>query len=209
MRFEVVPMLGADIIAAARPQSADQPEAIPAVLYDTLSYPTTAPATALKFFQQVAQQDDTLTNPLVAGGSLPAGYSFRVQGINLDILASPSFTGNVVTGTLTDIANFLKRNRATVQFFLNNKGYTPIPATFCHASGGETGFVAASYTAPQGYQFGNNGIFDGGFETDGAIWILDKQPFAVLLTFGADATALSANYNIRMNLRGTLYRPIQ
>lgn len=207
MRFEVIPMLGEQIIAAARPIDPNAPEAIPAVLYDTLQYSTAAPATPLKFFQQVAQQDETLTN--VQGGTLPSGYNFKIQALNLDLLMEPSFTGNVVAGTLTDIARFLKTNRATVQFFINQKGYNPVPATFVHASGGETGFVAASYTAPQGYQFGNNGIFDGGFETDGAIWIMDKQPFSVVLTFANGATALSQNVNVRMSLRGTLYRPVQ
>lgn len=207
MRFEVIPMLGQEIINAARPQNADQPEAIPVVLYDTLQYPTTAPGTALTFFQQVAQQDETITN--VQGGTLPAGYNFKIQAFNLDLLMEPSFTGNVVAGSLTDIARFLKTNRATVQFFLNNKSYYQMPATFVHASGGETGFVAASYTAPQGYQFGNNGIFDGGFETDGALWILDKQPFKVVLSFGAGAVALSQNVNVKISMRGTLYRPVQ
>lgn len=207
MRFEVAPLTYEEIIGQGRPQLPNQPEAFQAVLFDTLQYPTANPAVALTFFQQNAQQDPTITN--VANGNIPSGYNFRMQALNLDILAEPSFTGNAVTGTLTDIARFLKTNRATLQFKINDKEYGQIPATFAHASGGETGFVAASYTAPQGYQFGNNGIFDGGFDTDGAQWILDKQPFSVKLSFQPAAVALSQNVYVRVSMRGTLYRPVQ
>lgn len=208
MRFEVLPLDYSQIDAAGRPQLPNQPECLPAVLYDTLNLPLAGPAGGfLKFFQQQIP-DLSLTN--VQGGQLPSGYRFRIQSFLCDFLREPTGSAVMTTaGVLTDIARILKTNRAFFTFKINQKDYYPIPLTFAHASGGETGFLAASFTAPFSIQYGNNGVFDDGFQTDGALWILDKQPFEVRFDFAPVFTALAVDTLTRFSMRGTLYRPVQ
>lgn len=207
MRFEVLPLTYDEIDQSGRPQRPNQPEAIPAVLYDTLNCLAAGPAGGvLKFFQQNVP-DFTLTN--VQSGQLPSGYRFRIQSYGCDVLREPSVGAGITAGVLTDVARLLKTNRATFTFKINQKDYTPIPLSFAHASGGETGFMAATLTAPANLQYANNGVFSGGFQTDGALWILDKQPFGVNVDFAQPFTALSADALIRFWMRGTLYRPVQ
>lgn len=208
MRFEVLPLTYDQIDQAGRPSEPNQPEAIPGVLYDTLTIPLAGPAgNFLKFYQQ-NNPDITVTN--VQNGQLPSGYRFRVQAFLFTVLREPTFNAlNSGVGLLTDLARVLKTNRAMFTFKINNKDYEPIPLTFAHASGGETGFTAASFTAPANFQQGNNGVFSGGFQTDGALWILDKQPFQVRVDFAAPFTALAVDTPSRFEMRGTWYRPVQ
>lgn len=207
-RFSVLPLTTDGIRKQAIPTDPGQPEAIPHVLFDTQTITAAASGNPLTFFQSSGIADETLTN--VLSGRLPEGYSFRVQAMGLDILREPSANpAQTTVGVLTDIARIVKTNRAVFEFSKSSKGYSKVPATFLHSSGGETGFIAASFTAPNAMQYGNNGVFSGGFDTDGAIWILPNEGFKGVLSFANGATALGADTPVRIWLRGTLYRPVR
>jgi hypothetical protein len=190
--------------AMANPELAGEPEALPWVLYDTQLL-TSGTTTTMTFFQTV-QADKTLSN-MESQGQLPDPQYFRVFGIGCDILAPPTFLANVITGAINDIEVILKTQRGIFTLQQSNKGYGPFPLTFLHGSGGATGAIAASYTAPQNFQQANNGIFDGGFPVAGSYVIPPKVGFSVRLDFAA-APTLSGNIQIRVWLFGVLYRRV-
>ncbi len=192
------------IVAQTTPD-ASQPEAIPGVLYDTLQWPIAGPAGALRFFQQ---NNPTPEISNVKAGRLDAGFDFKVAALGCDILAVPSSSAGVIAGALNDIELILKSNLAFFTFSINNKAWPTIPLTFAHASGGATGIINGSYTAPIDLQAGNNGIFDGGFATDGNPFIRQQAPFIVTVDAVSPRVAISANVNIRFWMRGTWYRPV-
>lgn len=205
MQFKVQPLTYQQLDQIASPRDPQQPEAIPFVLFDTLNL-LAAGVQSLTFFQQNSS-DRTLTN--VSGGQLAQGFRFRIYAYGLDVLREPSAGAGTTAGVLTDVARIVKTNRGTWTFNKSQKTYGPIPLSFCHASGGETGFLAATLTAPANLQFANNGVFSGGFSTDGAIIITDKEPFDVTINFATPFTALSADALLRAYLRGVLYRPVR
>lgn len=204
MQFRVVAMSNDEINALSLPQQTDQPEAIPYVLYDTLTYLAAGTTASLKFFQQNIG-DPTITN--VQGGSLPQGQNFRIARMLCDIQAIPQAVAGhtaLAAGALNDVAKILKVARGIFNLHLSQKEYGPIPLSFAHASGGETGFGWGTFTAEAGLSYANNGTFDGGFPTDNSLFIKTKVAFDV--TLGFNPTAISADTPIRFNLAGTLYR---
>lgn len=206
MGTSVRPMTARQVTAIASPPGADG-ETIRSVLYDTLALPVAGPAGGtLTFFQQNVA-DQTLTN--VNGGKLPLGYGFLISALSCDIDLIPSVGDNTAKGALLDMATILKVNRPIVTIRRNNKTYPPIPLTFCHASGGETGGLAASLTAPNSIQFANNGVFSGGFQLGKSIALAEQMPFAVIVTFAQPFSAYVAGpINVRFNLIGDLTIPV-
>jgi hypothetical protein len=205
MRFPVQNLTWAQIKALARPQNPTEPEAVPAVLFDTLAY-TSAATTTLKFFQQPSN-DPTLTN--VNTGRLPQDNAFRIAAFGCDILIPVAIsTANTAPGALSDMALLLKSGRPIFQFKTSQKDYGNVPLTFAHASGGETGFFAATLTAPAHIDYANNGVFDGGFFTDNNLWVIPNTAFEVNVTWSAAQTLATGNPLIRFWMAGTLYRPV-
>jgi len=193
---------------AANPQSAGQPEAMPWFLYDSQTY-TSGTTTSQTFFQTV-QTDKTLGN-MESAGQLPDPQYFIVHYVTCDILSSPvaSAAGTAAdAGPLNDIDLLLKAGRATFTFQMSNKNYGPFPLTLCHATGGATGIIAGTETAPKMIAQGNNGIVgSGGFPVLGALVIPPKVGFNIVTNF-ASAQTLSGNIVIRLGLAGVLYRRV-
>lgn len=203
--FPVVARTYEDLGRIGRPLAATEPEAIPGILFDTLTWTAAGVPAGLKFYQQ-ANPADNASN--VQNGRLPAGWAFQVYSFKCDLLRVPTFTGNTQAGALNDIELLLKANQTYFIFSQNSKPWQPIPLTAAHATGGATGFMAASYTAPQVMQYGNNGVFDDGFTTDGSLVILPQVPFSVFVQGIQPASALAADLVIRFCMVGTWYRPV-
>lgn len=204
--FPVVPRSYDDLLKIGRPVNAGEPEAIPGVLFDTLTWLAAGVPKGLKFFQQAAPATN-LSN--VTNGKLDAGYAFQVYSFKCDLMRVPT-AGAAATaaGALNDIDLLLKSNQAFFIFSQNNKPWPAIPLTFAHASGGATGNISYTLAAPGSFQFGNSGVFDDGFTSDGSLVILPQVPFSVTVAGIDPAVALAADLVIRFNLQGTLYRPV-
>jgi len=161
-RIHIRPKTRAQLAAIANPESANQPEALPWVLYDTVAW-TTASTTSGTYFGTV-QSDKTLGN-MEGPGQLPDPQYFEIAYWGCDFLdpvltaAAPAAT----TGPIIDIGNFLFGGRATWTFNISNKRVGPFPLTFMHASGGPTGFGYTISGTTNRVEYGNNGVFDGGF----------------------------------------------
>jgi hypothetical protein len=205
MRFPVQNLSWDQIKGLARPQNPAQPEAIPAVLFDTLTYTDNA-TTSLRFYQQTSN-DVTVSN--VQNGRLPQDNAFRIAAFGCDILRAPTVGTGTGAGAIDDMAKLLKSGRPVFQFKTAQKDYGQIPLTFAHASGGETGFLSLAGTAGAvaDNQYANNGVFDGGFYTDNNLWIIPNTAFEVNVTWAA-AQNLTADVSIRFWMAGTLYRPV-
>jgi hypothetical protein len=196
------------LAAAANPQSAGQPEAMPWFLYDTQII-TSSATTQLSFFQQV-QTDKTMGN-MESAGQLPDPQYFIIHYITCDILNSPIATAGhtaAALGPVNDIDVLLKTQRATFTFNMSNKNYGPFPLTLCHGTGGATGNGTATYTAEASVWHGNNGVIgSGGFPFLGSLVIPPKVGFSIGVNFAA-APTLSGNLNMRIGMAGVLYRRV-
>lgn len=204
-RYSVKPLRKAQLAALADPQSANQPEALPWVLYDTQSL-ANGGIGPLVFFQTV-NVDKTLSN-MEGPGQLPDPQYFQIFYWGVDFLL-PAFVGTgAIGGPIADIANILFTTRATWTFNISNKRTGPFPLSFMHSSGGPTGFYAATLTAPASKEYGNNGIFDGGFCVNGALVIPPKLGFDVTIAVAAAVTLTDTPLNVRAWQAGVLYRKV-
>lgn len=196
------------LVAAANPQNAGQPEALPWFLYDTQLI-TSGTTASLTFFQTV-QTDKTMGN-MESAGQLPDPQYFIVHYVTCDILDPPiaSAAGTAADlGPINDIDIILKTQRAVWTFTMSNKTYGPFPLTLCHGTGGATGVAVATETAPKAVASGNNGIVgSGGFPVLGALVIPPKVGFNIKVDMAA-APTLSGNLNVRLGLAGVLYRRV-
>lgn len=205
-RFKVVPKSRQDLDRLAFPERAGLPEAIPYVFYDTQLY-TSAATLQLNFFTGV-NADKSMSN-MESGGQFPDPQYFEVQFIGCDILIDASLAGaSTEVGALDDIQKLVLVSRARFTFTMAQKAYGPIPLSFLHGSGGATGVIGASLTAPNAIQVGNNGIFDGGYHIGGAIIIPPKVGFATTIDFAAAQTLNAGNVNVRLWMHGTWHRRV-
>jgi hypothetical protein len=206
-RFPIVSKTRQALAMKANPEAANQPEALPWILYDTVAW-TTAVTTTASYFGTV-QGDKTLGN-MEGPGQLPDPQYFEIWYWGLDFLLSPNSVASVaVAGPLNDIAAFLHAQRLTFTFNISNKRVGPFPGTFFHASGGPTGYLAiTNAAAAQKNEFANNGIFDGGFCVNGAIVIPPKLGFDVTLATAAAPVLQTSPLNVRPWQAGVLHRRV-
>ena len=206
-RMRVVARTRGALVRDAQPTSAQQPEALPWVLYDTQAW-TTAVTTTQTYFTTV-QNDKTLGN-MEGPGQLPDPQFFEVHYIGCDFLLTPNSVAAVAAaGPLTDIAQFLFAQRGTFEFNISNKRMGPFPLSFLHASGGPTGYLAiTNAAAAQKNEYANNGVFDGGFCVGGALLIPPKGSFDIPLRLAAAATLQTSPLNVRVWQAGALYRRV-
>lgn len=197
------------LAAAANPQAANQPEAMPWFLYDTQAVTSTV-TTSLSFFTAV-NADKTLSN-MESSGQLPDPQYFIIHYVTCDILDPPiANAGHAASalGPVNDIDVLLKTQRATFTFSMSNKQYGPFPLTLCHGTGGATGNGTATYTAEASVWYGNNGIVgSGGFPFLGSLVIPPKVGFNVTVNFAAAPTITTSPLNVRLGLAGVLYRRV-
>lgn len=199
----VRPKTRAQLERAVNPQSANQPEAISWVYYDTQSL-ATASAGPLNFFTSV-QADRTLGN-LEQPGTIPDPFYFEIVSIGIDFLVVPDISATF--GPIADLANFLHTTRATFTFALAGKEYLRIPATFLTCSGAPVANATGSTTAGQIFSVPTNGVAGtGGFKVNKSIVIPPKQSFVTRIELGA-ASTLTATRNIRLWMAGVLHRRV-
>lgn len=206
-RFPVKPKPRAQLAAMANPELANQPEALPWVLYDTQAWTTAVTASQQYFLTQ--QGDKTLGN-MEGPGQLPDPQYFEIWYWGIDFLfAAVNAAAPAVTiSPQADLVNALWVNRMTWLFAISNKNIGPFPATFMHASGGPTGFGWSNSATTARFEYANNGLFDGGYCVADAIVIPPKLGFVVTLATFAALTLGVSPLNIRAWQAGVLHRRV-
>lgn len=200
----VIAKTKAQLDAISQPEFAGQPEALPWVLYDTQTY-TSAATTRLTFFQNT-NIDPTITN-MEAAGQLPDPQYFEIWYMGLDILIDVS-TAATEAGAVDDVAKLILVGRPTFTLTQSNKAFGPFPGSFLHASGGPTGGIASAIATPGSIQFGNNGVFDGGFCVGGSIVLRPKVGWNVSMAWSAAQTLNFGNPLLRFWMSGVLHRRV-
>lgn len=205
-RIKIRTKTRAQLAVLANPESANQPEALPWILYDTQAWTTAVTATQVYFGS--IQTDKTLGN-MEGPGQLPDPQYFEIAYWGCDILVTPDFaTTNTQPSSILDVAQFLFVQRGIWTFHISNKNIGPFPLTFFHASGGPTGYMAGTWTAPARTSYANNGIFDGGFCVEEAIIIPPKLGFDVTVQTAAAPTLVQSPLNVRVWQAGVLHRRV-
>lgn len=200
----VRPKTKAQLMAIANPQMANQPEALPWILFDTQTYVDNT-TTRLTFFQTTST-DPSITN-METAGQLPDPQFFEIHYFGLDVLRDVTTAAGGTAGAIDDIQKLILTNRMYWAFTISNKKFGYFPATFLHASGGATGFGWGTFTAEESIQYGNNGLFDGGYAVDGALVIPPKVGFTIETNWPA-AVDITADVKLRFWMAGVLYRRV-
>lgn len=205
-RFPVKAKTRQVLAMLANPELANQPEALPWVLYDTQPW-TTAVTTQVDYF--LTQPADRTLGNMEGPGQLPDPQFFEIWYWGVDILVNPAFVAlATAVGPITDIAQFLFTNRGIWTFTVSNKNIGPFPMSFFHGSGGPTGYMSGTFAAPARMEYGNNGIFDGGYCVNGSIIIPPKIGFVVTLRTSAAPVLNQSPLNVRAWKAGVLHRRI-
>lgn len=204
-RFPIRAYTRAQLDVLCNPASANQPEAIPHVLFDTQLY--TDNVTIAQQFYQAINVDKTLCN-MAGAGQLPEPQYFQVFNCGIDVLAEDSTTSGGIAGVHDDINKLIRVGHPAVTLTIAGKRYIDsIPATFFHTSGGATGFNAGTWTAEENIVWADNSIPDGGWCVNGSIIIPPKQAFDVTINWAA-AVNISGNQSIRFWMAGVLFRRV-
>jgi len=195
------------LVAAANPQTANQPETIPYWYYDTQTF-TSAATISLSFFT-VTNNDRSLSN-WQQGGALADPNFFAIHHIMADIVSTTATqyvtSSAAVAGEINDHGLLLLTNRPRITLTLSDKDYGPWPFSLCHGTGGPTGILSSTVAAVS-QQYANNGVFDGGLQIQGALLIPPKVSFAVRVDWPA-AVTLSGDKRIRITMGGVLSRRV-
>ena len=193
----------------ANPRRPNQPEAVPWILYDTQTYVDNS-TTELTFFA-AGQSDRSLSN-LATAGSLPHPNFFELHYVMLDVIPTAATAwvttaAGGVAGILDDLGMLLVSGRGFWTLTLSDKDWGPFPVQALHGSGGPTGGGWGTFTAEESLQFANNSIPDGGFHVGGTLIIPPKVGFRMTMRWPA-AVNLTADYRLRLNLLGFMYRRV-
>lgn len=208
-RYAIEPRTADELAEMVTPASGTDLEALPWILYDTntTSFANAAANLDVIFYTAV-QTDKTLCN-LEAPSQLPIPQVLEIAGMTVDILATPqTTTTGIATGPISDIASILKTARGAVKFTLSNKLYGVFPLTCYHATGGEIGFLAATFTAPVVSSTANNGIFDGGWWVDGAIIVPSQQQFVFEILTTPALAITQTPMPVRPGIWGPIHRRV-
>jgi hypothetical protein len=204
--LKIIPKLYAQLAALVTPERADQPEALPYVLYDTQQY-VSGTTTRLTFFAGT-NADTTMSNIESAGG-IPAGQFFEVHKVFVDVLNRPSVNAAATgLGQLDDLALLFNIGRAALTFTTAAKTLGPIPGTFFCQSGGIEGSISSNIAAPAVVEAGTR-QHTGGFPVNGHIVLPPQQRFTWTMDFAAAQTLAGGNTNIRLAMLGVLHRPVR
>lgn len=180
-----------------------QSEAIRYTFFDTQTY-VAAGSAQLSFFQSV-NADKTLSN-MQSQGQFPDPQYFELWYISCDVLLPVSSAA--VPAAWADMTSLIETGRPILELVISDKRYVQVPLTFCHASGGISGFgYSVAALAATAKEYANNGIFDGGYCVDGAIILPPKVGFTVNIRWG-NPIAVAADTPIRVNLDGVLHRRV-
>lgn len=208
LRFPVKAKPRQVLAVQANPEAANQPEALPWVLYDTQPWTTAVTFNTTHFGAQ--QNDPTLSN-MEGPGQLPDPQFFEIWYWGVDFLLA-SINAAAPAATVShwaDIIQFLWTQRGTWEFNISNKKTGQFPLSFMHGSGGPQGFGYGNSATTARFEYGNNGPADGGFCTAGAITIPPKLGFNVILrTFAAPTLTAGSPLNVRTWMAGVLHRRV-
>jgi hypothetical protein len=198
-----------ELVALSRPQRADQPEALPWVMFDTNSYAAAGQASVVLYSSTPASLTDlTLSN--LPNGTLETFQFFELHREFLSILAPLSLTTTaVVTGAANDVDILHKAARGVRTFTIGQKSYGPVPIDFTGRPGGVTFAATAegSETAPARnfFQSGET-VMNGGFPHNGSYVLAPQTKLTVTLSF--NPTAISTTTNLRHSFLGIFHRRV-
>lgn len=203
----VVPKTRQQLYALAYPETANQPEAISHIIFDTQTF-ISAATTTLTFFN--TQQNDPTLGNLEQAGALTDPQWFEIHNWGLDVLQDGSaVVGTTEVGIADDIQKIMLVGRPVFTFAMSNKQYGQYPLSFMHTSGGVQGMIAAGNTAATGnIQFANNSFPDGGWNWRGNVIIPPKVGFRVNVQWSAVQTLAAGNPLLRMWMAGVLHRRV-
>lgn len=192
-----------------RPKSGTQPESLPWVMFDTQAYPSAGIARLVYYGSTAASLGDlTLSN--FPTGTLEQDQFFEIQRVFLSFLAPLSLTTTAaVAGSANDVDLLHKTARGVLTLQLLGKPIGPFPADFFGRPGGVQfqGTSEGTETAP-----GRNiiqsaeTVMNGGFPMVGASILQPTTPVKWLFDF--NATAISAQMNIRHAMLGVFHRRV-
>lgn len=194
------------LVALSRPQRADQPEALPWVMFDTQAY--AAAGSARLTYYATAQTDPTLGN--LPNGTLETYQFFEFHREFLSFLAPLSITTTAaVTGSANDIDILHKTARGTRTLSIGQKSQGPFPIDYFGRPGGPVfqGVAEGTETAPARniIQAGET-VMNGGFPHGGAFVLGPQQKMSIFLDF--NSTAISAQMNVRHSILGIFHRRV-
>lgn len=204
MKFKIDPLTYQQLDALSQPASANQPEALPWVLYSTKTF-TSASTTTLQFFDGAEGADLSLTN-VPAAGQLSEHEYFRIMSVGLDILGRPTTSAGGQLGILDDIHQIALTGLGRWEILFNDKKFGPFPISFLHGSGGAVGIGWGTFTAEESIEHANNGVFDGGFWVGGTYTIRPKMVFPMTMTWPAALTLAGGNPKLRAYMIGVKFR---
>ena len=206
MRVPVQPRTLAQLqeITTPAPIAGGNMEVYRHVLYDTQTYPAAGVA-QLTFF--ATTNPDASLNNLEVGGSLPdPDYAQLWYGRIVPILGQSSAT---VPVQVNDMLDLMLIGRPTVTLTIMSKPYGPEPGGLFHGGGIEPwGYSDGAGAGVVSHDWAKSGPNDGGFCFDGALWLLPKASFRVVIRWG-NPQAVAADTLIRFELDTTYYRAIR
>lgn len=209
LTLRYAPKAYATLVALSRPARADQPEALPWVMYDTAQY-ASAGSTRLTFYSSTAASltDPTLSN--LPNGTLETYQFFEFHREFLSFLAPLSLTTTAaVTGSANDVDILHKAARGTRTLSIGQKTQGPFPIDFFGRPGGATfaGTSEGTETAPaRNIIQGGETVMNGGFPHGGSYVLGPQTKMTILLDF--NSTAISASMNIRHAIMGIFHRRV-
>ena len=205
MKFKIDPLTYQQLDALSQPASANQPEALPWVLYSTKTF-TSASTTTLQFFDGAEGADLSLTN-VPAAGQLSENEYFRIMSVGLNIMIRPVATASAAaTGAIDDMHQIALTGLGRWELLFNDKKFGPFPISFLHASGGAVGIGWGTLTAQVSIEHANNGVFDGGFWVGGTYTIRPKMVFPMTMTWPAALTLAGGNPKLQAYMIGVKFR---
>lgn len=205
VRYEVRPYSYAELDRDSRPGSANQPETIPWVWYDSQDFATSW--TSVGFFAS------TSSNPGISNISVANQFSaeqyFRLFAITLDwLIGATSQASSGAAVIVDDLLTIQNTALAIFNLSIMQKIYGQIPLHAIHSSGGV--YVNYQLGTPTGSGIGNyamNWMPDGGYNVGGSIVFPPKQVFACSVT--GTAATLGATRKGRVSFHGPLSRPVR
>jgi hypothetical protein len=192
-----------------KPASANQPESIPHVLFDTQTY-AQAGSAALNFFRSTAANlgDTTLSN--FASGQLETYQFFEIHRVHVFIHSVPNAQATAaITGAAQDVELLHKTARGILSFSLGGKPYGGFPLTYFGRPGGPlpTYFAYGTGAVANNVITAGQTEANGGFPYLGNLIIPPASQFSATMTF--NSTAISAATNITLSLLGVLHRQVR
>lgn len=209
LTLRYAPKAYATLVGLSRPQRADQPEALPWVMYDTAAYPNTGVASLTLYSSTAASlSDPTLSN--FPTGTLETFQFFEFHREFLSILAALSLTTTAaVTGAANDVDILHKAARGIRTITIGQKSYGPFPIDYFGRPGGASfaGTSEGTETAPARniIQAGET-VMNGGFPHGGSYVLAPQTKMTVTLSF--NSTAISTTTNLRHSIMGIFHRRV-